>query len=60
MGGSTCSADFAIGSPTMSLCSESALTEDHEQIIEAIGWMCPHTAEWTAHHSRVVAVLAAP
>lgn len=29
----------------------------HTEIIEAIGWMCPHTRDWTAYHSRVVGVL---
>jgi len=24
----------------------------HDEIIEAIGWMCPDTAAWTLHHSR--------
>lgn len=28
------------------------------EIIEAIGWMCPQTKEWTEHHSRFPAVLA--
>lgn len=30
----------------------------HQEIIEAIGWMCNHTKAWTVHHSRVIAVLA--
>lgn len=30
----------------------------HQEIIEAIGWMCGHTKAWTEHHSRVIAVLA--
>ena len=28
----------------------------HEEIIEAIGWMCPDTAAWTLQHSRFKAV----
>lgn len=30
----------------------------HTEIVECIGWMCPDTAAWTAHHSRLPAVLA--
>lgn len=32
---------------------------DHSQIIEAIGWMCVHTAAWAGHHSRVPEVFQA-
>jgi hypothetical protein len=28
------------------------LQQLHDEIIEAIGWMCQDTAAWTAHHSR--------
>jgi hypothetical protein len=33
------------------------LLQDHTEIIEAIGWLCPVTAAWAAHNSRVLAVL---
>lgn len=29
----------------------------HDEILEAIGWMCTDTQAWTAHHSRVAKVL---
>jgi hypothetical protein len=29
------------------------LSDVYGEIIEAIGWMCPHTAQWTAELSRV-------
>lgn len=29
----------------------------HGDIIEAIGWMCPQTRDWTLHHSRVLQIL---
>lgn len=32
----------------------------HAEVLEAIGWMCPLTRAWTAHHSRVPAILAEP
>lgn len=32
----------------------------HGEILEAISWMCPHTASWTAFHSRFAVVDAAP
>jgi len=32
----------------------------HDDIIQAIGWMCPHTAAWAWEHSRVPHVLANP
>ncbi len=35
------------------------LKRDHHEIIEAIGWICPHTAAWTAHHSRLLPVIEA-
>jgi hypothetical protein len=28
------------------------LQQMHDEIIEAIGWMCRDTADWAAHHSR--------
>jgi hypothetical protein len=28
------------------------LQQTHDEIIEAIEWMCPETSAWTAHHSR--------
>jgi hypothetical protein len=31
----------------------------HQEIIEAIGWMCRHTAAWSLHHSRFPLVAAA-
>lgn len=33
------------------------LQQLHDEIIEAIGWICPETAAWTAHHSRFQTVL---
>ncbi|MBU1174011.1 MAG: hypothetical protein KKH72_01310 [Alphaproteobacteria bacterium] len=30
----------------------------HDEILEAIGWMCPDTSNWVAFNSRVPAVLA--
>lgn len=30
----------------------------HNEIVEAIGWMCPHTRDWASHHSRVPKLLA--
>jgi Abi-like protein len=33
------------------------LPQVYGEIIEAIGWMCPHTKKWTEHHSRVFSVL---
>lgn len=35
------------------------LLKVHAEIIEAIGWMCADTQDWTAHHSRSVAVISA-
>ena len=35
------------------------LTLVHAEILEAIAWMCPLTASWTAHHSRFDSVAAA-
>lgn len=32
----------------------------HSEVLEAIGWMCPDTAAWTAHHSRFLAVFSGP
>jgi len=32
----------------------------HAEIIEAIGWMCPDSAAWALHHSRVDYVLENP
>lgn len=29
----------------------------HDEIMEAIGWMCRDTKSWTEHHSRVIAVI---
>jgi hypothetical protein len=28
------------------------LIQIHDEIIEAIGWMCRETAAWAHHHSR--------
>ncbi len=35
------------------------LNRTHDEIIEAIGWMCADTSRWAAHHSRAPAILAA-
>jgi len=35
------------------------LAARHDEIIEAIHWMCGDTAAWAAHHSRLPDVLAA-
>lgn len=32
----------------------------HDEIVEAIGWMCADTVAWTAHHSRAVTVINSP
>lgn len=32
------------------------LTQTHDEIIEAINWMCRHTAAWAAHNSRFMSV----
>ncbi|OXE37174.1 MAG: hypothetical protein CGW95_03240 [Phenylobacterium zucineum] len=32
----------------------------HDDIIEAIRWICPDSADWALHHSRVPHVLANP
>jgi len=34
------------------------LKATHDEIIEAIGWMCLDTKAWASHHSRVPQVLA--
>jgi hypothetical protein len=34
------------------------LQQLHDEMIEAIGWMCRDTAAWTAHHSRLPEVIA--
>jgi hypothetical protein len=34
------------------------LQQLHDEIIDAIGWMCADTAAWTAHHSRFETVIA--
>lgn len=31
---------------------QKGLTQTHDEIIEAIGWMCRQTADWTYFHSR--------
>lgn len=36
------------------------LQQVHDEIIEAIGWMCTDTSAWCAHHSRFQSVLANP
>jgi len=36
------------------------LLQLHNEIIEAIGWMCRETAAWTAFHSRFEKVMVAP
>ncbi|MGQ0484250.1 MAG: Abi family protein [Hyphomicrobiales bacterium] len=33
------------------------LSADHDEIIEAIGWMCSDTKAWAAYHSRVPQVI---
>lgn len=33
------------------------LADLHDEIIEAIGWICPHSRDWALHHSRVPALL---
>jgi hypothetical protein len=33
------------------------LVKTHDEIIEAIRWMCKSTAAWSIHHSRVVVVV---
>lgn len=40
------------------LWDRTPLDQMHREIIEAIAWMCPATAEWAAHHSRVTSVLS--
>lgn len=34
------------------------LEKDYQSIIEVAGWICPDTAEWISHHSRVEELLA--
>ncbi len=34
------------------------LERDFRSILEVTGWICPKTADWIAHHSRVEALLA--
>lgn len=34
------------------------VAQDHADALEAIGWMCIDTMAWTAHHSRLLDVLA--
>lgn len=36
------------------------LTADYASILEVVGWICPITRDWIAHHSRVLEVLAHP
>lgn len=36
------------------------LTQVHNELIETMSWMCPDTARWARHHSRVPAVITAP
>ena len=36
------------------------LGDVHNEIVEAIGWMCSDTKAWSVHHSRVPTVLANP
>lgn len=36
------------------------LEGSHDEILEAIGWMCSLTAQWATHHSRFPAVFASP
>lgn len=35
------------------------LEQDYLSILECIGWMCPVTEAWVAHHSQVTATLSA-
>ncbi|MHB2167504.1 hypothetical protein [Alsobacter sp. R-9] len=35
------------------------LAQDHGELIEAIRWVCPHTAAWTAYNSRLLVELGA-
>jgi hypothetical protein len=35
------------------------LRRDHRDILDLIAWICPHTAEWVAAHSRVIPILDA-
>lgn len=37
---------------------ERDLTATHDEILEAIGWMCPHTNAWTKSHSRLPEMVA--
>ncbi|WP_283816155.1 Abi family protein [Bradyrhizobium manausense] len=37
-----------------------ALVQSHDEIIEAIGWMCRNTSTWAKHHSRFHQVFAEP
>jgi hypothetical protein len=39
---------------------ERPLISVHAEMIEAIEWMCPDTATWTAYHSQVPSVIAGP
>ncbi len=36
------------------------LEKTHEEILEACGWICVHTAAWARHHSRFSEMWAAP
>lgn len=37
---------------------QKPLQQFHDEIVEAIGWMCRDTAAWAAHHSRFDDVIA--
>lgn len=41
------------------LWRQTPLATTHGEIVEAIGWVCPHTAEWCSHVSRAPELLAA-
>jgi hypothetical protein len=34
------------------------LAADYQSILTVAGWICPHTRDWIAHHSRVTELLA--
>lgn len=36
------------------------LQADYNSVIEVVKWICPGTAKWIAHHSRVLSVLNSP
>jgi hypothetical protein len=36
------------------------LDADYKRILTVTGWMCPHTRDWIAYHSRIEQVLKMP